>query len=84
MSTISHSNVYIIRIVDVDENREERTWFMGPYGSTRAEQQAIYLEHVGRDARELLERACYVEALWSDDECLRVDDYNRTTMGSLR
>ena len=42
---------------------------------------------VGRTEAEAREknigRSCHVEALFSDDECLRVDDYVRSTAGSL-
>ena len=84
-----HSNVYIIRIVDVDHQGETRTWFVGPYGSTRADQTADELEVTARGAAErgepnaLRERECYVEPLWSDNDCLRVADYGRATQGSL-
>lgn len=81
---LSHSNVYIVRVVDTAKGGEDRTWFVGPYGSTRADQTADKLEHAARESGELLERRCLVEPLWSDDECLRVDDYNRATLGSLR
>lgn len=77
---LSHSNVYIVRVVDTTREAGDRTWFVGPYGSTRADQVADELEQAG----EVLERRCVVEPLWSDDECLRVDDYNRVTLGSLR
>lgn len=81
----SHSNVYIVRVVDTDENDgEPHTWFVGPYGATRADQTAAYLERVARESTELRVRQCYVEALFSDEECLRVGDYTRKTEGSLQ
>jgi len=80
----SHSNVYIVRVVDTTKDAEDRTWFVGPYGSTRADQIANDLEHVGRESTKLLDRRCVVEPLWSDDDCLRVDDYNRAVLGSLQ
>lgn len=79
----NHSNVYIVRVVDTDERGAGQTWFVGPYGSTRADQTAAELESVARQAAVLRERQCYVEPLYSDDECLRVTDYGRTTEGSL-
>lgn len=78
-----HSNVYIVRIVDVNDQGEVRTWHTGPYGSTRAERTADYLESAARDAGTLRQRECFVEPLWSNDECLRVADYDRATQGSL-
>lgn len=78
----SHSTVFIVRVTDVGP-AGVRTWFVGPYGSTRATQTASHLEAVAREAGVLHERQCDVEPLWSDDDCLRVDDYNRTAMGSL-
>ncbi|SIS23093.1 hypothetical protein [Williamsia sterculiae] len=79
-----HSNVHIVRVVDVMDNSKARTWYVGPYGSTRANQTANYLESVARDAEVITSRECYVEPLFSDDDCLRVADYGRTTLGSLR
>lgn len=83
-----HSNVYIVRVTDTDAQGETRTWFVGPYGSTRADQIADELESVARGATErepdaLRDRACVVEALFSDDDCLRVGDYGRAEHGSL-
>lgn len=81
-----HSNVYVVRIVDTDNTGEQRTWFAGPYGSTRADQTARYLEFAVCDESveaDLSDRLCYVEPLYSDNECLRVDDYTRATDGSL-
>lgn len=70
-----HSSVYIVRVVDIIDG-EPNTWFVGPYGCTRAEQVAAEFSSKGSD--------CYVEALFSDDECLRVSDYDRATHRSLR
>lgn len=84
-----HSNVYVVRVTDTDAQGETRSWFVGPYGSTRADQTADYLESVARGATEreepdaLRKRECIVEALFSDDECLRVQDYGRAEHGSL-
>ena len=84
-----HSNVYIVRVDDTDDQGEARTWFVGPYGSTRADQTADQLESAARGAADreergaLRDRRCTVEALFSDDECLGVADYGRTTEGSL-
>ena len=71
--SFDHTNVWIVRIVDEGPS-DTRTWFVGPYGSTRADQTAARLE-VSKPAD--VQRSCYVEALWSDDECLRVDDNPR-------
>lgn len=85
-----HSNVYIVRVVDTDGQGETRSWFVGPYGSTRAGQIADELESVARGATErqapdaLRDRQCVVEALFSDDDCLRVADYGRAEYGSLQ
>lgn len=76
----SHSNVYIVRVVD-EGAAEKRTWYLGPYGSTRADQTADRLEAEGQ--AKGIEREAFVEALFSDDECLRVDDYVRSSKGSL-
>lgn len=84
-----HSNVYIVRVDDTNNQGEARTWFVGPYGSTRADQTADQLESAAREAADreepgaLRDRRCTVKALFSDDECLRVTDYGRTTEGSL-
>lgn len=83
-----HSNVYIVRIVDTDDRGETQTWFVGPYGSTRADQTADQLESAAREAalREdpdaLRDRQCYAEPLFSDEECLKVADYGRAAEGS--
>lgn len=79
---LAHSNVYIVRVVDTDADGETRTWFVGPYGSTRSDQVADHLEAAAREGGEV-ERQCVVEPLFSDDECLRVADYDRRTRGSL-
>lgn len=78
-----HSNVYIIQVGDTAIDGETRTWFAGPYGSTRADQVADHLESVAHETGEIRERRCVVWALFSDDECLRVSDYDRKTLGSL-
>lgn len=84
-----HSNVYIVRVTDTDAQGETRSWVVGPYGSTRADQTADYLESVARAPSEreepdaLRDRRCVVEALFSDDDCLRVQDYGRAEHGSL-
>lgn len=86
--TYEHSNVYIVRIVDTNRQGTQ-TWFAGPYGSTRADQVAGELESAARGVANrnepdaLLERQCYVEALFSDDDCLVVTDYGRATQRSL-
>lgn len=77
-----HSNVYIVRVVDTDQEGTN-TWFVGPYGSTRADHVADELESVARDSATLRDRKCVVEALYSDDECLVVADYGRAGAGSL-
>lgn len=69
----SHSTVYIVRIVDADST-ETDTWFVGPYGRTRADQTARHLE-AEADADDGGGRTCFVEPLFSDDECLGVVDY---------
>lgn len=74
----SHSNVYIVRVKDTDSDGETRTWFVGPYGSSRADTTADALENNA----PTLTRECFVEALYSDDECLRVDDYTRRALDS--
>ena len=79
-----HSNVHIVKIVDVQKDGEVNTWFVGPYGTTRAGQVAYSLESEARDYPRLESRECTVEALFWDDECLRVADYSRETLGSLR
>ena len=85
----NHSNVYIVRVVDIDHQGETNTWFIGPYGSTRADQVAYEMESAARTAVDseaagvLGDRQCYVEPLWSNDDCLRVADYERATAGSL-
>lgn len=81
--TYQHSNVYIVRIVDTDDQGETTTWYVGPYGSTRADQVADELESVARAADVLRERRCLVEALYSNDDCLRVTEYGRAVEGSL-
>ncbi|GAB3583173.1 hypothetical protein [Calidifontibacter terrae] len=81
--TYSHSNVYIVRVTDTLSDGETNEWFAGPYGSTRADQTADHLEAVSRDDEGFTDRRCVVEALFSDDECLRVDDYVRREQGSL-
>lgn len=75
----SHSNVYIIRVVD-ELVFDRHTWFVGPYGSTRADQVADDLQ-----AQTLIDikRTCIVEPLFSNDGCLRVTDYGRAEHGSL-
>lgn len=84
-----HSNVYIVRVTDTDAQGETRTWFVGPYGSTRADQTAHELESAAGGAADreepdaLRDRECVVEALFSNDECLRVADYGRAEHGSL-
>lgn len=85
-----HSNVYIVRVTDTDAQGETRTWFVGPYGSTRADQTADYLESLALDppssggqSDALRDRQCVVEELFSDDDCLRVQDYGRAEHGSL-
>ena len=65
----SHSTVYIVRIVDEGTDHLD-TWFVGPYGHTRAVQTADTLRVDGGDGR-----TCFVEPLFSDDECLGVVDY---------
>lgn len=79
-----HSSVYIVRIVDVTDDGGRTTWFAGPYGSTRADQIAHELETGANDNARRGARECYVEPLFSNDECLRVNDYGRAARGSLR
>jgi hypothetical protein len=82
--SFEHSNVYIVRVVDVDAAGAVNTWFVGPYGSTRADQTADELKGAAADSLQPRSRECHVEALFSDDSCLRVADYDRATRGSLR
>lgn len=84
MTNFEHSNVYIVRVVDVYADGEGNTWFAGPYGSTRAGQIADELHRAAETSRKLKSRACHVEALFSNDDCLRVADYDREAHGSLR
>jgi hypothetical protein len=51
--TYEHRGVYVVRVVDTDE-----TWFVGPYGSTRAGQVANRLKTVATGRRQ-----CHVEPL---------------------
>ena len=84
--TYHHSSVHIVRIVDTDENGKKTTWYIGPYGSTRADQTADQLEAEIRHSDNTTGqrwRECYVEKLFSDDECLVVKDYGRVESGSL-
>ena len=81
--SFQHSSVYIVRVVDVDGSGEHSSWFVGPYGSTRAAQTADELERSARDT-SLRSRECHVEPLFSDAECLRVADYGRAEQGSLQ
>lgn len=79
-----HSNVYIVSVTDTDEDGQTSTWFVGPYGSTRAGHVADELEDMARaESSPLRDRQCVVEPLYSNDECLRVADYVRGTEGSL-
>lgn len=82
--SFEHSNVYIVRVVDVDAAGVANTWFVGPYGSTRADQIADELRGVAEESRQLRSRECHIEALFSDNDCLRVADYDRAAHGSLR
>lgn len=77
-----HSNVYVVRVVDTDLEGETRTWLVGPYGSARADEIADELAARGQ-SDGLRERRCHVEALFSDEDCLRVHDYGRAEHGSL-
>ena len=79
-----HSSVHIVKIVDVGKDGDTNTWYVGPYGHTRSGQVAHDLQAEVRDYPRLESRQCTVEPLFSDDECLRVADYDRTTHGSLR
>lgn len=78
-----HSSVYVVRVVDTDAQGKTRAWVVGPYGSTRADQIADELEALGGQSDDLRERRCHVEALFSDEDCLRVHDYGRAEHGSL-
>lgn len=82
--SFEHSSVYIVRVVDVYDDGEANTWFVGPYGNTRAGQATTELRRAADESRRLRSRECHVEALFSDDDCLRVADYDRATHGSLR
>lgn len=82
--SFQHSNVYIVQVVDVDDDGAVNTWFVGPYGSTRAAQTADELKGAADSSSQLRSRECVVEALFSDDGCLRVADYDRATHGSLK
>ena len=85
----NHRDVYIVRVADIDHQGETRSWFVGPDGSSRADQVADDLESTTRKTAEkketgaLWDRQCFVEPLWSNDDCLRVADYERATEGSL-
>lgn len=46
-----HSSVYIVKIVDVRKDGDTNTWYVGPYGSTRADQVAHSLEARDYSAR---------------------------------
>lgn len=78
-----HSNVYIVRIVDSTRD-DVSTWFAGPYGGTRAEQKATELQEMAHESTRLRSRECFVEPLFSDDDCLSVSGYNRATSRSLQ
>lgn len=77
-----HNDVFIVRVVDDRRDGDSDTWFVGPYGSTRADHMADELRAAASEA--LLTRECFVEPLFSDDECLRVSGYTRASQGSLR
>lgn len=84
--TYHHSSVHIVRIVDTSEDGQQRTWYVGPYGSTRADQTADRLEAEVRHSDSTTDqrwRECYVEKLFAADECLVVKDYGRAEHGSL-
>lgn len=74
----SHSNVYIVKIDDTTADGEPNTWYVGPYGSTLADQTADHLESTAERPR-----TCTVLPLFSDDECLVIGDYGRATQRSL-
>lgn len=78
----NHTNVSIVRVVDTDEQGTDHTWFVGPHGSTQVEQTAIQLTSAARDAAVPAARQCHVEALFSDEDCLRVTS-DRHAQGSL-
>jgi hypothetical protein len=82
--SFEHSSVYIVRIVDIDDAGASSTWFVGPYGSTRADQTAYELRVAADSTDRLRSRECHVEPLFSDEDCLRVADYDRAAHGSLR
>lgn len=84
--SFQHSNVYIVRVKDTTADGETTTWFAGPYGSTAADQAADAIEtapNVGRVGRSDRERECFVEALYSDNDCLIVQPYGRRDTDSL-
>ena len=74
----SHSTVYIVKIDDTTAEDVPYTWYVGPYGYTRADQTAHHLESVAERPR-----ICTVLPLFSDDECFVVGGYGRTTQHSL-
>jgi hypothetical protein len=49
--SFEHSNVYIVRVVDIDDAGAVNTWFVGPYGSTRADQIADELKGAADELR---------------------------------
>ena len=66
-----HSIVHIVRIDDVVDG-QPRTWFVGPYGLTAADQTARELESIADAGDAISSRTCTVEELFSNDECLNV------------
>jgi hypothetical protein len=60
--TYTHTNLYVVRVVERPGERQQTTWYAGPYGGTAADQTANYLESVANHERE-----CYVEPLHEED-----------------
>ncbi len=79
----SHSSVYIVRVVDAGYDDETRVWFVGPYGHTRANLIANDLDSAVFNSKHIERRDTFVEELFSNQDCLRVDDYRRREFGSL-
>ncbi|PWJ23008.1 hypothetical protein ATK17_3899 [Branchiibius hedensis] len=73
--SIQHSNTYIVKVTDTDEDGSEEVWFVGPLGADEADQMADALEcdpnvgHLGPFRRR---RECCVEDLYSANNCRTV------------
>lgn len=75
--TYSHTNLYVVRVVDRRRDGTEHVWVVGPLGSTGSRHKAEELEYV---AEELIERGgglirsreCTVEPLFEHPDTLEV------------